>query len=146
MFSLQSRKMNLMLTIASTCIFVSMAYVHSHVYDLPPLPVKIISGLIGGLILGLISNDMKEAVVSSFITLFTSIVIVIFVLSLPVFFGIVNDPGLANIFILTAIKNGIYDTVFLFPSLIISSIVSGLVKEHVSHVPVESALNKSFIM
>lgn len=140
------RKFSFALTIASSCLFISTAYTYSHVYSLPPLMIKIASGLIGGLILGVASSDMREAVVSSFITLSTSIVIIIFILSLPVIFGIVGEPGLANIFILTAIKKGFYDTVFLFPSLTISSIISYLVKDHIFHVSIKNSLNKSHIM
>lgn len=146
MFSLRWQRSSLVLTVISSCIFISTAYVYSHVYALPPLTVKIVSGLIGGVILGIVSNDMREAVISSFITLFTSIIIIIFILSLPVLLGVINEPGLANIFILTAIKNGIYDTIFLFPSLIISTIMCGLIKEHVSHTTIEETLNKSLII
>lgn len=146
MLSQTFSRLKSVLTIISVSMFISMAYIHSHVYNLPPLIIKITSGLIGGIFLGLISNDMREVVISSFITLLMSVITIVLVLSLPVFLGIVNEPGLANIFILSAIRDGVYDTIFLFPSLVISAIMSGLVKEHLSHVQVEGLSDKSLIM
>lgn len=112
---------NLVLIIA-TSLFISSGYIHSYVYLYNPLAVKILFGLAGGIMFGLFTYEVKHAIVVSFATLSLALMIIMFILSLPATLGIINDLGLANLFIISTVKAGISDIIFLFPSLIISLI------------------------
>jgi len=119
---------NLVLVIA-TSLFISSGYIYSYVYLYNPLTVKILFGLAGGIMLGLFTYEVKQAIVVSFATLSSVLMIIMFILSLPATLDIINDPGLANLFIISTVKAGISDIIFLFPSLIISTIIISLIKE-----------------
>ncbi len=121
--------MRLIAVIFSTCLFVSSAYVYVHVYSAPALPIKVMAGLFCGFIIGFYSKDMKEAIISSFTVMVLALILIVFTLSLPVVLGIISEPGLANLFIISTIKTGISDMIFMFPSIIVSTILSYLLTE-----------------
>ena len=114
----------------SVILMITSAYTYTHIYLSPSLMIRIGIGFLGGLIIGLYAKSMKETIVACFLTLISSIALIIIVLSLPVIIGIINEPGLANIFLILTVRKGFLDIIFLFPSIIIGAIIFQLIKEH----------------
>lgn len=101
----------------------------SLIYKMPGLSVKSIAGLAGGIIAGLVTYDLREAVIAGLLASVISTAITATVLALPSLLGIIREPTLANAFAWTAIQRALYDFIFIFIICLVGSIATGLIKE-----------------
>mgnify|MGYP000244579525 CR=1 FL=1 len=95
----------------------------------PPGLMKGLAGLVGGLIVGLTSSDVRESVIAGFLMSLASAVLVALVLASPPILGVVKTLELINVFVMVAAQRALYDLVFVLPIGIASSIGSRLAKE-----------------
>lgn len=101
----------------------------SYMYKMPPLSVKSMGGLAGGITAGLVAYDLKECVVAGFLVSVISTAITASVLALPSILGIIVEPNLANAFAGMAIQKALYDFILTFIICVVGSIATGLIKE-----------------
>jgi len=91
--------------------------------------VRGLAGLVGGLIVGLTSSDVRESVIAGFLMSLASAVLVALVLASPPILGVVKTLELINVFVMVAAQRALYDLVLVLPIGLASSIGSRLARE-----------------
>ncbi|RLF24599.1 MAG: hypothetical protein DRN15_02800 [Thermoprotei archaeon] len=114
----------------TTGIFSASLYFMTYVFELPAMPMKIITGIIAGIALGIMVEDIRGAVLSTAISVFMFMACLTVLLSIPVFTGVIEDVALANLMMLRSMKNSLIDgMVFLLIPMMVLSMLMQYLKE-----------------